>query len=286
MVLGSVAYVLNDAAVRFASDDGLGVYQVVCLRGAMMAALFAGVAMIRGESLTLSHIERPVLVRVFAEMVSTMLFFTALVRMEFANAQAILQILPLAVILAAAFVLGEAVSLRRYAAVFAGFVGVLIVVRPATDGFTIWSIAVLASVASMIVRELATRRVSDATPALSIAFLTAVGNTVLGGLLATSEGWDSVTNRSALAVVLASSLLFFGYLFTIQTVRIGDLSVSAPFRYSALLGAVVIGYVVFDETPDALMIAGSGLIVLAGLYSISLDRRGLSISSDFHDRKH
>ena len=82
-----------------------------------------------------------------------------------------------------------------------------------------------------------------------------------------------MTGRGALLILLASCLLFFGYLFTIESVRVGDLSVSAPFRYTILLGAVVTGYVLFDEVPDAFTLAGSALIVVAGLYAISLDRK-------------
>ncbi len=71
---------------------------------------------------------------------------------------------------------------------------------------------------------------------------------------------------------LAAVLLFFGYLFTIQTVRVGELSVSAPFRYTILLGAIVSGSVLFDEPPDALTLIGAAVILGTGLYAIALDR--------------
>ena len=102
MTAGSLAYVLNDAMVRLATEDGLGVYQLLCMRGIAMAVLFAAVGRARGEPLRQTHVERPVLLRVGAEMVSTCLFFAAIVRMEFANARAILQIAPIAVTLIAA----------------------------------------------------------------------------------------------------------------------------------------------------------------------------------------
>lgn len=272
MALGSLAYVLNDAVVRLATEEGLGVYQVLCMRGIAMAVLFAAVGRARGEQVQRAHLERPALLRVLAEMVSTCLFFAALVRMEFANAQAILQFVPLAVTLAAAFVLRESVGTRRYAAILVGFIGVLVVIRPATEGFNIWSLAVIGSVATMVLRELATRNVAATTPGLSIAFMTAVGNTLLTGAIAVFVGWSGVTGNGLLLILLASCLLFFGYVFTIQSVRIGDLSASAPFRYTVLLGAVVTGYLLFDEVPDAFTLIGSALILGAGLYAIALDR--------------
>ncbi|MEE9417030.1 MAG: DMT family transporter [Acidimicrobiales bacterium] len=272
MVLGSLAYVLNDAFVRSATEDGLNVYQVICLRGVVMAVLFGAVGMARGEGIQKSHLQRPFLSRVAAEMIATSFFFGALVRMDFANAQAILQIVPFAITLAAVFVLGERVSSRRYVTIAIGFIGVLIVVRPATEGFNAWSLFVVASVVAMVARELATRRVDPATPALSVAFATAVGNTLLGGAISLNSGWGALQSKGLVMIGLASALLFFGYLFTIETVRIGDLSVSAPFRYTVLLGAVVFGYIFFDEVPDAPTIIGSTVIVAAGLYAISLDR--------------
>lgn len=273
MTLGSLAYVLNDAAIRLATEEGLGVYQALCLRGAAMALVFGVVGRVRGEQTKRPHFERPLIVRVIAELVATALFFAGLVRMEFANAQAILQVAPLAVMLVAAFVLGEQVSKKRYVTILIGFLGVVVVIRPATSGFTVWSLVIVASVAAMVVRELATRDVRPDTPALSIAFITAVASSALMGVLAALSGWSPLTSKGLLFVSLAAGLLFFGYLFTIETVRIGDLSVSAPFRYTVLVGAVIAGYLVFGEALDVLSIVGMGLILVSGLYAVWLDRR-------------
>lgn len=272
MAIGSMAYVLNDAVVRLATEDGLGVYQALALRGAAMVVLFAMVGAVRGEQLRRSQLESALWVRVGAEMVGTVLFFAALVRMEFANAQAILQIVPLVVTLAAAMVLGERVSARRYATIMIGLIGVMIIIRPATEGFTAWSLAAVGAVLAMVVRELATRRLQTATPALAIALLTAIGNTTLTGALSLVGGWTVPSSRGFTLVGLAAVLLFFGYLFTIQTVRVGELSVSAPFRYTVLLGAIMSGVVLFDEPPDALTLIGAAVILGTGLYAIALDR--------------
>lgn len=273
MIIASVGYVTNDALVRLATDEGLGVYQALCLRGVAMTTLFAAASRARGVRITRAQIDRPLVVRVGAELAGTALFFGALVRLEFANAQTILLIVPFVVTLAAAFVLGEAVSAQRYAAVVAGFVGVLLVVQPATDQFSLWSIAVVASAACLTVREFATRRVRNDTPASSIALLTAAGLTVLTGCIALFTGWNTITPTALLLVLLACLCLTVGYIFAIQTVRVGDLSVSAPFRYTTLVGAVVLGYFLFAETLTALTIAGCSIILIAGIYSVRLERR-------------
>jgi drug/metabolite transporter (DMT)-like permease len=273
MVIGSLGYVTNDALIREATEEGLDVYQALCLRGLAMSLLFAAATGIRRERISRDRFSGPLIVRVAAELVATALFFGAIVQLDFANAQTILLIVPFAVTLAAALLLGESVSTRRYATVLVGFFGVLLVVQPATGGFSFWSLAVVASAACLTVREFATRRVADDIPASFVALITAVSLTFLTGGIAVFTGWNTVNTRAWVLVLLACLCLIIGYVFTIQTVRVGDLSVSAPFRYTTLLGAVVLGYAFFDEIPGALTILGCTVILVSGLYSIHLERR-------------
>ena len=273
MVIGSLGYVTNDALIRAATEEGLDVYQALCLRGVVMSVLFAAATTGRGETLRRNRFTRPLLVRVAAELAATALFFGAIVQLEFAIAQTILLIVPFAVTLAAAVVLRESVSPGLYLTVLAGFVGVLLVVQPATDGFSLWSIAVVASAGFLVVREFATRRVADDIPASIVALITSISITAMTGAIAAFTGWNAITGKAWMLVLLASLCLIVGYVFTIQTVRVGDLSVSAPFRYTTLLGAVVLGSTFFDEIPGAFTIVGCTVIFFSGLYSIRLDRR-------------
>lgn len=273
MVIGSLGYVTNDALIRVATDDGLDVYQALCLRNIAMTVLFAGLMRARREPIARHRFTRPVLGRVAAEVVATALFFAAIVHLEFANAQTILLIVPFAVTLVAGTVGGETVGPARYATVAAGFVGVLFVVQPGTGAFSPWSLAVVAAAASLTFREFATRRVDDSIPASFVAFVTAAAIALMTGALAVFTGWNPITGRAAIVVAVACLCLVVGYVFTIQTVRVGELSVSAPFRYTTLLGAVVLGYVFFDEIPNALTIAGCTIIVVSGITAIQLERR-------------
>jgi drug/metabolite transporter (DMT)-like permease len=274
MTIGSIGYVVNDGLVRKITEDGPGVYQVLCLRSIGLAAFFWMVGWARDKRTTRAHIRRPLVLRVGAETLGSALFFAGIVRLEFANAQAILQVVPFAVTLAAAVVLRERVHVRQYLAILVGFIGVLIVIRPATDGFSAWSFAVLGSAALLVVRDLATSDVDADVPALSIGFTTAAGLAVLTGGLSLFSGWRAVSMESALLLVLAVGSLAAGYFFTIETVRVGDLSVSAPFRYTVLIGAVIIGYLLFDEVPDQMTVVGSSIIVATGVYAVQLERSG------------
>lgn len=272
MALGSLAYVVNDGLIRMGTEDGLDVYQALFLRGCGMVVILAIASRVRNEQLDRRHLTRPLLLRVAAEVVATATFFAALVRLDFANAQAILMLVPFAVTVVAAR-MGEGVSRRRYVLVALGFAGVVAVVRPTPSAFSPWTLLVIVSAAALVVREFATRRVESDMPPLPIALLTAVSITSTMGAISAFTGWGAVTARAAVALVLACVCLVAGYLFVIETVRVGDLSVSAPFRYTSVVGAVAVGLAFFGESPDTLTITGCTLIVLAGVVSARDDAR-------------
>ena len=272
-VMGAVGYVTNDACIRAATEEGLGVYQALFLRGVAISSVFIVAARVGGVSVRPSTLDRRVIQRALFEMVSVAMFFAGLVHLDFANAQTILMITPFAVTVTAAIVLKERVSPLRYLAVVAGFVGVLLVVRPATDGFSAWSLIIVGSAALLLAREFATRSVPAAVPAVAIALVTALGVVALTGVLSLLGGWQRPTGRGVLLLAGACVAVIVGYVFAINSVRTGDLSVTAPFRYTALVWAVLVGRVAFSERMDALGLIGCGVIIAAGIASAQLERR-------------
>lgn len=265
MTLGVLAYVVNDGLVRIASEEGVDVYQALFLRGCAMVVVFAVASHIRLEHLDRQMLTKPLVGRVAAEVVGTALFFAALVNLEFANAQTILMLMPFGVTLVGAIALGEHVTTRRWVTIAVGFAGVLAVVRPTPSGFSPWALAVVGTALALMVRELATRHVPPTTPALPIALLTALAITTMTGSVSVVTGWGAITARAALVLALACACLVAGYLFLIETVRVSDLSVTAPFRYTAVIGAVTVGLVFFDEFPDTLTLLGCTAIMAAGV---------------------
>ena len=272
MALGSMAAVINDGLVRVAIEDGLDTYQALFLRGCGMIVILGAACRLRGERLDSRCASRPLVIRVAAEVVVAAAFFAAIVHIDFANAHTILMAAPFAVTLVAAR-LGERVTTRRYVLVATGFVGVIAVVRPTPDGFSPWTLLVIAAAVALVVREFATQRVGADTPPLIIALLTAMAITALTGAVSVVTGWHPITTRAAAVLILACLLLVVGYVLVIETVRVGDLSVSAPFRYTTVVGAVAVGFALFGERPDVLTIIGSALIVSAGVVAARVDAR-------------
>jgi len=88
---------------------------------------------------------------------------------------------------------------------------------------------------------------------------------LLGSLV---EGWNVPDSRELLLLLAASIFLAVGYLASVITIRVGDLSFSAPFRYTILVFAIALQIVVFNDVPDALTFVGAGIIAAAGLFSL------------------
>ena len=273
MAFAGLAVTVNDALLRSITDDGPGPYQVLCMRSIAIATLFLVVGRARGEHTRRAHLSSPLLVRTGAEVVGAACFYTALVRVEFANISAIVQVIPLMVTLGAAVYLRERVTTAQYLTVVVGFVGVVVLVRPGTDAFTPWALFAIATAVLATIREFATRRIPVATPLVSISFVTAVGLATLTAALSLPDGWEPLPASAWLRMAGSVVALSIGYMLSVYAVRIGDLSVSAPFRYVPVVGAVAIGYWAFDETPDLLTWIGAAIIVAAGLVAIELERR-------------
>ncbi|MEM9134629.1 MAG: DMT family transporter [Actinomycetota bacterium] len=273
MTLGTLAYVINDGFIRLAAEEGLDVYQALFLRGCAMIAVFATLLRVRGERLDRRLLVRPLVLRVAGEVVATATFFAALLQLDFANAQTILMLVPFAVTVVAGRSLGERVTPYRYLLVAIGFAGVVAVIRPTPSAFSPWSLLVVVSAVAYVGRELATRRVPSSTPPLAIALLTAIAITTMAGLLSIVGGWGAMSGAALAYLATACTLLIAGYLFTIETVRVGDLSVSAPFRYVAVVGSVAVGALFFAERPDWWTAVGCAVIVLAGVASAREEAR-------------
>lgn len=269
MTLSMAGYVVNDSLIKLAVDD-LDLFQAIFIRGICISLLLAFIARLRGElDGVRRHLHRPVLLRVTMEMAATICYLLALTNVPIAPLTAVLQLVPLAVTFAAAWILKESVGWRRYLSVGAGLVGVLFVVRPGTDDFSAWYTLGFAAVALIIVRELATKRVPSSVPSLVLALATGVTIMMMGGLVSIFRGWEPLTGRSVGLLVGASVFLALGYVGSVVTIRTGEVSFTAPFRYTVLVFAVILQIVVFDDVPDVLTFVGSAIVAFAGLFAFT-----------------
>ena len=274
MVVSMATFTCNDAAMK-AVTQTLPLYEAVALRGMMVVALMLVVAGMHqgGVRLAVARADRlPLVLRTLADIASTMLYLLALRHMALADLSAIRQALPLAVTLAAALVFRERLGWRRLSAIGIGFAGVMLILRPGTGVFDIWSALGLGAMFLIVLRDIATRKFSTGTDSSTIAFYAALSVMVSGFVLGLAETWRLPSLHETALLFLAAALLTVGYISAVATMRVGEISFVAPFRYTSLLFAIVLGVSVFNEWPDLWTWAGSGLVVGAGLYTILRER--------------
>jgi drug/metabolite transporter (DMT)-like permease len=273
MVGAMAAFTLNDTITKSVASE-LNIGQIIVVRGLFAMVLVAAFAAWVGALRPLRTLFiRPVGMRVIGEIGGTLTFLSAIVHMPLANAAAIFQALPLVITLGAALVFGEPVGWRRWAAIAAGFVGILVIVRPGMAGFSEFSLLALSSVAFCSVRDLATRKIPTEIPSLFIALLTTFTVTSAGAVIMYPlGGWTPPSPRTIGLLAVAAVLLLIGYQCIISALRTGDISAVAPFRYTALLWAMLLGYLAFGDKPDRYMLIGAGIIVLSGLYAFYRER--------------
>ena len=269
MVLSMAGFTFNDVLVK-SLDGALSSTQVMGVRGACLSALILLLLWQRGLLNRLGEAFTALVgMRASMELLATFFFLSALTQMSLASISAILQALPLVVTFGAAILFREPVGWRRWLAIFIGFAGVMIIIRPGTDGFHPASILMVVSVLFAAGRDLATRALPASTPSLIVTAATALLVTVAGFALTLANGtWVPVQGVQLGTLAMASVFLFFGYQFIILAMRTGDIAYVVPYRYTSLLWAVGLGYLVFDETPDKWTIVGSMIVISMGLFTL------------------
>lgn len=275
MNVAMAAFTLNDAGMKLVTET-MPLFEAIALRGAISMVFLLGLVLASG-ALRRSALPRgdgPVLaLRTLAEMGATMLFLAALMQMPLANLSAVMQVLPLAVTLAAALVFQETIGWRRLTAILIGFGGVLLIIRPGTEGFDVWSLLGLGSVACVVVRDLATRRLSRGVPSVLVALAASASVTLMGVAGGLAGGWHMPDAREAVIIGAAAAALIAGYICSIKTMRVGDIGFVAPFRYTALIWAIALGWFVFGTLPDAMTLAGAVLVIGTGLFTLLHERK-------------
>lgn len=274
MNVAMAAFTLNDTAMKAAMQT-VPLFQAIGLRGLMatLALAFIGWRM-GGLSLKLPKRDLKFLaLRCVAEVLATLLFLAALIHMPIANLSAIMQALPLAVTLAAALFLRQAIGWRRLTAILIGFVGVLIIIRPGPQGFDVWSLMGLGSVVCVVVRDLTTRQMSASLPSVTVALGAAVTVLALGLGGTAVQGWQPVAVQDLALIIAASAALIVGYMTAVMTMRVGEIGFVAPFRYMALLWAIGLGWLAFGDFPDGWTLTGAAVVVATGVFTLLRERR-------------
>ncbi len=268
IVVAMGAFVCSDTLMKATSRE-LPLGQMIAIRGVMSCLIMIPiVAASCGMTTMLKVYSWPVFIRNIAEIGAVFTFMSALFRLPMASVSSVLQIVPLTITAAAALILRERVGWRRWTASAVGFLGVLFIIKPGTTDFSIWYLVAIGTVICVTARDLATRFIAKTAPSLSITFITAIVTMLAGFALALTETWITPSTNSVVQLTGASALVLVGYYSLIEAMRTGEISAIAPFRYSVVLWAMILGYLVFGEIPSRGTIIGSVIVIGAGLYTL------------------
>lgn len=274
MTASMLGFTCNDAVMKFVTQD-MPLYQAITLRGLFIMIALALLAQRQGglQLRIAPSARRPMSLRVLGEVGSTVLFLNALQNMAIADLTAIMQALPLVVMLGAAIFFGETLGWRRITAVVIGLAGVLVILRPGTSAFGVWSLVGLGAMLMVTLRDLVTRSFGREVSSTTIAFYAAVAVTLTGFVLSLGQGWVMPRTGQIALLILGSGFLTIGYIAAVSAMRVGEIAAVSPFRYTSLLAAILLGLIVFGEWPDLWTWVGSALVVGAGIYTIWREAR-------------
>jgi drug/metabolite transporter (DMT)-like permease len=167
----------------------------------------------------------------------------------------------------------EKVGPRRWLAVLAGFIGVLLIVRPGGGGFELVLILPLFAAFFAGCRDVITRGLSRTESSISILLWSNLAVIACALTVTSFQGWQAITGTAVLLLMLNGALNAGAHFLIIEALRLGEASLVAPFRYSGLIWATMLGLVIWGDFPDSWTLAGAGMLVASGVYIIERSPR-------------
>jgi len=280
MVIAMLGFAIEDMFIKMMAG-AVPVGQILILLGVGGSVIFGAAVLAQGaRPLTRDMLHPAVLIRAGGEMIGTVGFVSAIIFTPLSSASAILQGTPLMVTLGAALFLGEKVGWRRWSAILIGFFGILLIIRPGMDGFSVLSLLAVLGVIGLGTRDVAIRKVPKTLTSMQLSFLGFAAIIPAGVALMWGTGTPYATLSLNAWGLIAAALTIgvFAYYAIVAATRVGEVSFVTPFRYTRMIFALVIGIVVFHERPDALTLIGATIVIASGLYTLFRERRAQTVA--------
>jgi drug/metabolite transporter (DMT)-like permease len=265
-VIGGLCFAIQDAGIKWLTAE-IAVLQVLFLRSLFALVFLSLSTFISGESISL-RVDRPWLLatRTAISILCWVFFFYGLKYLPLATAVALFFAFPLFLAIVSVPLLGETVGIRRIMAIIVGFIGVLLITNPAA-GFSVPALLMLGAALGWAIAASLTRILGEKDNTSTMLFYQLVGFAVIL-LIPQYWIWTAVKLDDYL---LITGVAFFGVIaqFSItKAYTIASPSLIAPFEYTALIWSAALGYLVWNDIPDAYAITGAVLILGSGVYII------------------
>lgn len=274
MVAAMAVFAISDAAIKGASST-LPMGQIFTLVSLGSLFVFLPVLQRRGERLFSADVwNRAVVIRTLGEVFGSAGYIMALTLVPLTTASALMQAQPLALTFSAWLFLSERVGWRRWMAVGVGCIGVLIILRPGYEGFDANALWLLLGIAGLTARDLGTRMLPPHISTPFVATWALLLGTVLGLFLTMMTGaWVMPSGQTWLLLAGASAAVCVAFVVITLSLRLGEMSAIAPFRYTRIVFATLLAIAFFGEWPDAATWIGTAIIIGSGLYAFWREKR-------------
>ena len=264
MLGGAPSLTINDAMAKYLTQS-YPVGQVMALRGLSIIMLLITFLFFMNNLQALKIFSwKGHLLRAGA-MTGSTFFITGLSLLPITDAIAIAFVAPILTTILGVIILREAVSWKRWAAIFVGFFGVIIILQPTSDAFKIAAIAPMGAAAFGAARDVITRAISGSENSLSILFTSMLMITI-AGFLTYPLGWSAVKPSHIWIFITSSLLVGLAQYLMIEAFRLGEVALISPFKYSSLLWATLIGLVIWNDLPSKHVVLGAFILILSGIY--------------------
>jgi len=279
----ALLFTVMSVLVRHLGAD-VPVGEVVFFRGLFAIPPVLAIYAWRDEIMAAIHTTEPFgqLLRGLISSVGMFANFSALARIPIADVTAIGFAAPLITVALAAWILKERVRIFRWSAVVIGLIGVIVMLLPhldigrfavvATTTTTIGSLLALCSAFTNAAATIQTRRLVRTEKTASIVFYFSL-TTAIGGALTLPFEWYTPDLLQFFELIALGVLGGIGHIFLTESYRYAPASVIAPFDYSSMLWALLLGYWFFGEVPGTLVLVGAAIVVAAGLFVIWRERQ-------------
>lgn len=278
MIAAMAGFAIEDSLLKMASAS-LPVGQLMILFGLGGAIVFAVASRATKAPLFVPEVlSRPMRWRVVFEITGRLFYTLAIALTPLSVATVILQATPLVVVAGAALIFGETVGWRRWSAVLIGLIGVVIIVQPSGDGFSILSLLAILGMLGFAGRDLASRAAPASLSTSILGFYGFLAVMIAGGVVALWQKEPFAVPAQGAAMYLIGAVLagVGAYAGLMKAMRTGAVSAVTPFRYTRLLFGIAFGIAFFDETLTLPMVVGSVLILLSGLFIFARGKAGVT----------
>ena len=268
MILAMAGFAFEDLFIKLLSTY-FPISEVIIILGFTGTFIFFIIALLQNAPIIHKDLlNKHVIIRTICELLGAVFFVTAIALTPLSSATAILQIAPLLVTIGAVIFFKEKVGWRRWTAVFIGFIGVLLIVRPGFEGFMPASIFAILGSVFLAARDLATRAMQVKLPSVTIALYAFIAFGISGILIIPfNSPMVLPTSNQIIYFIGASAFGVIAYYSLVISSRIGEMSVISPFRYSRIVFAMLLAIIILEENPDSLTIIGASIVVASGLYT-------------------